>query len=65
MNTAKVPSRVMGGRIKRWSIAYYVNGNRYTDIAYGDTAKQAVDSLINILGIFHATFSVASVRELP
>ena len=49
----------------RWSVTYYINGNRYTDIAYGDTAKQAVDYLINILGIFHTTFSVANVRELP
>lgn len=65
MSAAKVPSRVMDGHNKRWNITYYINGNRYTDIAYGDTAKQAVDSLINILGIFHATFSVASVRELP
>lgn len=50
---------------KRWSITYYINGNRYTGIAYGDTAKQAVASLIDDIGIIHATFSVANVRELP
>lgn len=63
--TAKVPSHVMVGLTKRWSITYYINGNRYTGIAYGDNAKQAVASLIDDIGIIHATFSVANVRELP
>lgn len=65
MNAAKVPCHVMAGRAKRWSITYYINGSRYTSIAYGYTAKQAVASLIDDIGIVHATFSVANVRELP
>jgi len=65
MSTAKVPPRAMVGCTKRWSVTYYINGNRYTDIAYGDNAKQAVASLIDSIGIIHATFSVSNVRELP